>query len=518
MSRVRPADGAEAPIGTRGDGHRLERALDHFPDARVVCLGDVMLDRYVYGRVERVSAEAPIPIIHTSTHRDMLGGAGNVSRNVVALGAEAILIGVTGDDHAGERIARLADSEDRLTSRLVIEAGRSSTVKTRYVADGQQLLRADDECVDAISNETAARVMDALRAELPGTDVLVLSDYMKGVLADDVLAAAIAEAGRAGVPVIADPKRADFSAYAGVTLLKPNQAELAVATRSPCRSEADIEDAARKLMEACAIDAVMVSRSKRGLSLFQRTVGPLHVVARALDVFDVSGAGDTVVSTAAVALASGADLEAVAELANAAGGIVVGKLGTATVSRSELAARLFEMDVSSSEAKITSAESAEAIVAGWRARGQRVGFTNGCFDLVHAGHVSLLTEARSACDRLIVAMNGDASVRRLKGPGRPVQQETARAIVLASLEMVDMVIVFSEDTPIPLLERLRPDVLLKGGDYTIDQVVGADVVRAYGGEIRLAKLVPGHSSTAVIAEMSSTNELAGRASTTRSPD
>ena len=487
-----------------GDGHHLLGFLDSFHAARVLCLGDVMLDRFVYGEVGRVSAEAPIQILQVESQRAMLGGVGNVARNVVALGAHAVLIAVVGDDLAASQIAELAEAEEQLTPCLIVEPERPSTVKTRYIAGGQQLLRADEETTDEISHQTAARVLAAVRAELQHADVMVISDYTKGVLTDEVLGTAIAEAKAAGVPVVADPKRENFEPYQGVTILKPNQLELAAAARMSCGDDAEVEAAAHKTMNDCGIDALVVSRSAQGMSLLRRNAEPIHLSARALEVFDVSGAGDTVVATMAVALAVGADLTVAAELANIAGGIVVGKVGTAVVGRDEFASALLAVEVSSSEAKVMSAEVAVETVERWRKRGQKVGLTNGCFDLLHPGHVSLLTEAKAACDRLVVALNSDDSVKRLKGADRPVQSETARAIVLASLGMVDMVVVFSDDTPIPLLETLKPDVLIKGGDYGIDEVVGADVVRAYGGEVKLAAVVPGHSSTNVIAKMSKT--------------
>jgi len=461
-----------------------------------------MLDRFVHGRVERVSAEAPIQILHVGSQQAMLGGVGNVGRNVVSLGAHTTLIAVTGDDPAAAEIADLTEAEEQLTPRLIVEAGRPSTVKTRYIAEGQQLLRADEETLLPISEETARRVIAALEAELRLADVMVISDYMKGVLTDAVLAATIAAARAVGVPVIADPKREDFEAYAGVTVLKPNRGELAAAARLPCGNDEEVEAAARKAIRDCAIDAMLVSRAEQGMSLVQRDAEPRHLPAKALEVLDVSGAGDTVVATAAVALAAGADLSVAAELANVAGGIVIGKAGTAVVSGDELAAGLLASEVAPSEAKVVSPEAALAAVERWRKRGQRIGFTNGCFDLLHPGHVSLVTEARGACDRLIVAINSDESVRRLKGEDRPVQHEVARAIVLASLSVVDMVVVFSEDTPAPLLQLLKPDVLIKGGDYGIDEVVGADLVRAYGGEVKLATLLPGYSSSEVIAQLS----------------
>ncbi len=480
----------------------ISEVLERFADASVLCVGDVMLDRYVYGRVDRVSAEAPIPVFRTQSRRSMLGGCGNVARNVCALGGRAVLVGVTGDDRPGAEIADFATMEPRLGARMIVEPGRRSTVKTRYVAAGQQILRADDESTDPVTPESAERLMDAVRDALPQVDAVVLSDYLKGVATDETIAAIIGEARACGVPVIADPKRDDLSVYRGAALLKPNQSELSQAARLPCRTDAEVAAAARRVLETCGVESVLVSRAGRGLSLIVPGAEPLHVTARALEVYDVSGAGDTVVATLAVALAAGGSLEAAAELANTAAGIVVGKVGTAVVGRDELAARRLELEVSSSEDKIVSTGAALAEVERWRADGLRVGFTNGCFDLLHPGHVSLLGEAGAACDRLIVAINSDDSVRRLKGEGRPVQGQAARAIVLASLAQVDRVVVFSDDTPIPLLEQLRPDVLVKGADYAIDEVVGADVVRAYGGEVKLAALVPGHSSSDVIARMS----------------
>ncbi|MBW2697077.1 MAG: D-glycero-beta-D-manno-heptose-7-phosphate kinase [Deltaproteobacteria bacterium] len=488
--------------------------LEGFHRSRVLCVGDVMLDRFSYGRVERVSDEAPIQILHVGSQRSMLGGAGNVVRNVVALGARAILIAVTGDDDSAREIDELAESEERLEQRLVVDPSRPTTVKTRFIAEGQQLLRADSESTDPVGEETTRRLIEAIAAELRHADVMVLSDYMKGVLTDELLSVAIAKAKVAGVPVIVDPKREDFSVYSGATVLKPNRAELEAGGRQACQTDAEIELAARGVARDCRIDAVLVTRSQQGMSLIRPDCEALHLRAKALEVSDVSGAGDTVVATTAVALASGAALHSAAELANIAGGIVVGKLGTAVVSREELGAALIAADASATEAKVKSAEAAYLDVQRWRKKGCRIGFTNGCFDLLHPGHISLLTEAKSHCDRLIVGLNSDESVKRLKGSDRPVQPEAARAIVLASMNVVDRVVIYSDDTPIPLLYLLEPDVLIKGGDYTIDEVIGGDVVQGYGGVVKIASLAPGHSSSEVIAKMSaksrrSTSGLSG---------
>ncbi len=483
------------------EGHILHSFLDRFAEARVLCIGDVMLDRFVYGQVGRISPEAPIQVLRVGSESAMLGGAGNVARNVAGLGGRATLIAVIGDDDVGRQITAMADSEEGLDARFVAEAGRPSTVKTRYIAAGQQLLRADAETARGVEKETSKKLIAAFESALPDVDVVVLSDYAKGALGDATLRATIDAANAAGLPVIADPKRADLSAYAGVTVLKPNRAELATALGMPCDDDDDIAAAAQAAVGDLGLEALMVSRSRQGMTLAVRGAEPLHLPARALEVFDVSGAGDTVVATTAVALAAGAELAVAAQLANIAGGVVVGKVGTAVVTRDELASALMAAEVSSSEAKVVSADAAVAAVARWRAQGLRTGFTNGCFDLLHPGHVSLLTEARAACDRLIVGLNSDESVTRLKGEGRPIQNETARAIVLASLATVDLVVIFSEDTPVPLLELLKPEVLVKGGDYKLDEVVGAEIVRGFGGEVRLAAFVPGHSASGVIARM-----------------
>ena len=475
--------------------------LEGFARARVLVLGDVMLDRYTYGRVERISPEAPVPVLKVDHEQAMPGGAGNVARNIAALGARAVLLGVVGEDAAGRELRAALAAEARVDARLLIDAGRPTTVKQRFMAGRHQLLRADAESAAALSEAVAAELLQNLRQALTGVDVLVLSDYAKGVLGDATLAAAIAAAKAAGKPVIADPKQSRLAAYRGVDLIAPNHREMAAATGMACDDDAAVVIAAGRVMHQSGLGAVLVTRGEKGMSLVEAAGSALHLPAEAREVFDVSGAGDTVVATLAVAMAAGASLAEAARLANLAGGIVVGKVGTAVVHPADLAAALHAQAVQSTDAKVMPREAALDRVAAWRRRGERIGFTNGCFDLIHPGHVALLAQARAACDRLVVAINSDASVQRLKGPGRPVQSETARAIVLASLAAVDLVVVFDEDTPIPLLQALKPDVLVKGADYTLDQVVGGDIVRGYGGKVLLAELAPGHSTSRTIAKL-----------------
>jgi D-beta-D-heptose 7-phosphate kinase/D-beta-D-heptose 1-phosphate adenosyltransferase len=485
------------------DKHRLASELESFGDTRILCVGDVMLDRYVYGDVRRISPEAPIPVLRVDEERAMLGGAGNVVRNLAALGAHVSFVSVVGQDAAGGEIEAMLEELPKVDIRLVTEPKRLSTVKIRYVAMSQQVLRADYETSAALDAALQNEVIRNIRALLPQAQVLVLSDYGKGVLTPEVCRAAIDAARALGIPVIVDPKGKNYESYSGASVVTPNRKELAEATGLAIDTDEVLVSAARTLAERCDIGTLLVTRSREGMSVIADDGATTHLPAEAREVFDVSGAGDTVVSTLAVAMASGLPLVEAASLANAAAGIVVGKVGTAVVYLDELAAKLRERKLTSIEQKIAPQQGAGDIVAGWRRRGLRVGFTNGCFDLLHPGHVSLLSQARAMCDRLVVGLNSDASVRRLKGPSRPVQPEVARATVLASLSNVDLVVIFEEDTPEALIERLRPDILIKGGDYTVDTIVGASFVQSYGGRVEIVDLVPGFSTTKTVEKMNS---------------
>jgi D-beta-D-heptose 7-phosphate kinase/D-beta-D-heptose 1-phosphate adenosyltransferase len=472
-----------------------------FADARVVVLGDVILDRYVAGQAHRLSPEAPIPVLRPTDSRATLGGAANVALNIATLGGQATLIGVVGDDGAGTEVARLVAAADGITSGLVIAPGRPTTAKTRFMAGSHQLLRLDEETTEPLDAAAAAAVLARLEEALDHAGVVILSDYAKGVLCDGVLGAVLARIEARRVTVIADPKRDDFAAYRGVTVLTPNEHEVRLATRIDAEDDENADRAGRAALDATGGEAVLVTRSAKGLTLVRRGLPPLHLATRAREVADVSGAGDTLVAALAVALGAGAALPDAAALANLTAGISVGKQGTATVSRDELLDALRLETLVATDRKVATAEEAAARVAAWRTRRLRIGFANGCFDLIHPGHVRLLTEARAACDRLIVALNTDASVQRLKGPTRPVQNESSRATVMASLAPVDLVTLFDEDTPLELIRALRPDVLVKGADYTVDQVVGGDLVQGWGGRVLLVNLQEGHSTTGTIRRM-----------------
>jgi D-beta-D-heptose 7-phosphate kinase/D-beta-D-heptose 1-phosphate adenosyltransferase len=478
-------------------------ALRLLDGTQILCVGDVMLDRFVYGAVERVSPEAPIPVLHARETREMLGGAGNVVRNLAALGIRSTLVGVIADDAAGRTVRQLVAAEDSIDSALVDDPSRRTTVKTRFVSGGQQLLRMDEEDAGAAAAPAQQRLIAAIDSGLAGCGAVVLSDYGKGLLgapeATQVLAHAIAAANATGKPVVVDPKGADYTRYRGADLLTPNRNELREATRLPVDGDAAIVAAARHLIATCGVGGVLVTRGADGMTLVSGSGDPVHLPALAREVFDVSGAGDTVVAVIAAGLAAGQNAAVAAELANVAAGIVVGKAGTAVVHRDELAQAL--SGAPENRGKVLSRAALADRVAGWRQQGLSVGFTNGCFDLIHPGHISLLDQSAAACDRLVVAINTDASVARLKGPSRPVQNEAARALVLASLSSVDAVVTFDEDTPLALIELLRPDVLVKGADYARAEVVGGDIVEAHGGRVLLARLEAGFSTTATIARI-----------------
>ena len=474
--------------------------LESFSRARVLVLGDVMLDRFVYGSVERMSPEAPVPVMTPEHTSDVPGGAANVARNVSDLGGHSILIGVMGVDEAGEQLrARLAEAP-ALQALLVIDRHRPTTLKTRYIGERQQILRTDVESKAPLPESVAAATLAQFRAALAETDIVVLSDYAKGVLCDAVVSEAIAAARAAGKPVLVDPKSRSFLKYKGTTVLTPNRHELQNACGHECSSDEQVVAGAREILAQGICDTLVVTRGKDGMSIVGVDGTATHIKGQASEVYEVSGAGDTAVAALAVALAGGADIEAAVNLANTAAGIVVGKFGVATVTAAEIVAQLD--DAHSSRVRFA-LNTVQRQVQRWRQLGLRVAFTNGCFDLLHPGHLSLLSQARQTADRLVVGLNSDLSVRRLKGAGRPVQTAMARAMVLTSLKSVDAVVLFEEDTPRALIAALEPDVLVKGADYTLDNVVGADIVLARGGKVVLAELVPSQSTTNTIQRIAS---------------
>lgn len=467
--------------------------MERLSGVRALVIGDVVLDRYIVGEVGRISPEAPVPVLLQTDRRAVLGGAANVARHFTAFGGAAVLVGLIGVDAAAGEIGRLA-AEAGVDADLVADTTRITTVKTRVLAKNQQMARIDEETPHVASGDVRARLLAAVAAHVADVDVVVLSDYAKGALSGGVAAEIVALARQAGRPVFVDPKTEDFNDYAGATLVCPNVRELAVAAGLRAADDATATEACRRALARFDVGAVLLTRSEQGMTLLAREGEPLHVRARAVSVFDVSGAGDTAIAVVAAGVAAGLSLPDAVHFGNAAAGIVVGKSGTATVSPLELKRFL---GITALNKPMSRSDTCE-LVAAWRAEGQVIGFTNGVFDLLHSGHIQSLEQAAEHCDVLIVGVNSDASVKRLKGPGRPIQDERTRARVLAALDVVDVATIFSEDTPRELITAIEPDVIFKGQDYREDQVVGADLVKARGGRVVLLPLVEGVSTSSTL--------------------
>ncbi len=472
-----------------------------FSALRVAIVGDLILDRYLEGAVGRISPEAPVPVLLREAERDVLGGAANVAANLASLGAQVQVVGLVGADDNGSRITGLLDTYPGMgTTGVVVDPARPTTCKTRVLSGLYQLVRIDAETTDKVAGALEGALIEAAARAINWAEVVALSDYAKGVCSDRVIRAVIELAKTAGKPCIVDPKRKDFSIYRGAAVIKPNRGELSEAARTPCGTDDEVEAAARAMIAQTG-SGILLTRSEQGMSYVGPDSDTVHMPTAAKNVFDVSGAGDTVIAMASIAMAARMSKVEMMRLANMAAGIVVGKVGTAVVSIAELDAALGEeahQPTTFNKGALVSLEDAVRQRRAWRRRGLRVGFTNGCFDLLHPGHVSLLRRAAEECDRLIVAINTDSSVQRLKGPSRPVQSEEARAYVLGGLSSVDLVIVFDENTPAEAIAAIEPDLLVKGADYAEDQVVGADVVRAGGGRVLLVPVVAGQSTSSMI--------------------
>ncbi|MDE2516734.1 MAG: D-glycero-beta-D-manno-heptose 1-phosphate adenylyltransferase [Rhodospirillales bacterium] len=491
-----------SPDPAEHDGAELAAAVARLAQTSVLVIGDVMLDRAIYGHVARISPEAPVPVLAIEREVALPGGAGNVVRNLTALGAGVAFISVLGDDQAGSDLTGLVGGQPGVEPWLLVQGGRTTTVKTRFLAAGQHLLRADREEVAPVHPKLAERMIRIARDAMAATSVTVLSDYRKGLFGGEVAPALIAAAREAGRTVIvaakADPGHAaaGLARYRGADVLILGHETLLA--EGDDTSPADPQEAAAALRDRHGFGAVLLTRHGDGMTLIAEGRAR-HFPAEAREVYDTAGAGDTVAAVLAAGLAARLDLALAVRLASIAAGIVVGKVGTAICRPADLLEALSPQG--SGLRKIVGRQAAEEQAARWRHKGLRVGFTNGCFDLLHPGHVSLLEQARNACDRLVVGLNDDASVRRLKGADRPVQSAAARAAVLSGLGSVDLVSVFEEDTPEALIEALRPDLLVKGADYAPDQVVGAEAVRGWGGRVMLATLLEGYSTTATVAKI-----------------
>ena len=464
-------------------------SVPDFSSTRVVVAGDVMLDRYLFGSTGRISPEAPVPVVHVHETDDRPGGAANVAVNLAALGVATSLVGVVGKDAAAGTLADILGAQD-IDCAFATADDRPTITKTRVQSRGQQLIRLDEENARAMPGSAMA---ESLRTTINGAGAVVLSDYGKGALTD--VTTMISVCREAGVPVLVDPKGTDFEKYRGATIITPNQSEFE-AVAGFCETDGELVEHAHRMMANLDLEALLVTRSEKGMLLVESGAEPVFLSTQAREVYDVTGAGDTVIATLAAALASGQGLASAAALANLAAGLVVRKIGVATVTTGELSAALHQRGQGGRG--LVDLDTLHALVGEARGRNERVILTNGCFDVLHAGHVSYLEEAKSLGDRLIVAVNDDDSVRRLKGESRPINALEDRLLVLAGLAAVDWVVPFSEDTPAALIAAVLPDVLVKGGDYKPEEIAGAKDVLKNGGEVRVLAFRDGHSSSRII--------------------
>lgn len=477
----------------------MKLTIPRFDLARVLVIGDIMLDRYWHGATSRISPEAPVPVVRVGQIEDRPGGAGNVALNIATLGAPAWVIGATGDDEEAMSLQTRLEAVG-IYCDFARLPGVPTITKLRVISQNQQLIRLDhEEMFEGLSpdviEEKAAKLMDNISA-------VVLSDYDKGTLQGCQQLIRLARTHN--IPVLVDPKGTSFERYRGASVITPNLKEFETIV-GPCRSEKELVEKGQALMAELELGAVLITRSEQGMTLLRAGEPEVHFPARAREVFDVTGAGDTVISVLAAALAAGSPLPQAAALANIAAGIVVAKLGTASVSMPELR-REVNRELGAERGAVSKEQLLLAITDA-KAQGEKIVFTNGCFDILHAGHVGYLEDARKQGDRLVLAINGDASVTRLKGEGRPINPVDRRMAVLAGLEAVDWVVSFEEDTPEDLIRAIKPDVLVKGGDYTLDQVVGAHIVHEYGGEVKVLAFLDNCSTTAIVEKIRDTDEV-----------
>jgi len=475
--------------------------LESIKKPALLVIGDLMLDLYVWGTVERISPEAPVQVLKVGSEEPRPGGAGNVANNLAALGARVFCCGVVGEDANGRSLCRLLRKLKVDTSGIVRDKARPTTVKTRMIAHGQQLLRVDREDAGPLSGPLQAELLNRIKRLLPSCDVVLLSDYGKGAIPDNTIAEILGACQKEKKPVLVDPARQrDFRVYKGCTVLKPNLAEASAASGMDIADAASMKAAARKLLNTSKAGRLVITQGGEGMTLFRKAADPVHIAGLSRPVFDITGAGDTVLSLLGYVLAGGGTIEEAAEIANIAGGIVVGKIGAAPAARAEIIRELLGIHHIASH-KLKTFDEIITVCKEYRRRKQQIVFTNGCFDLLHVGHVKLFQFAKDNGEILIVGLNSDASIKKLKGHGRPVLDQDERAYILSALEQVDYIVIFGESTPLSLIKAVRPDVLVKGADYTKDTVVGRDFVESYGGRVELAPIIEGVSSSDIISRI-----------------
>jgi len=467
-------------------------------NAKVLVVGDAMLDKYIWGEVERISPEAPVPVVRAALHDEKPGGAANVAMNLAGMGACVTLCGFGGGDPDQERLESLL-ADAGVEPVLTTVSGSPTTTKLRILAGNQQIMRLDTEGFPAHPSPAHQELLQHALEILPDFPVVVLSDYAKGVLTENICQALIARARQFNIPVLVDPKNPSFARYRGATVICPNRKELSAAAGEPSSDLDRLLAAGQAMLPSLGIRTMMVTLGEKGIAVL-RADSRLHAPAVVRQVYDVSGAGDTVIAVLALAMACDVEMKTAVRVANIAAGIVVNKVGTVPIQRDELLGALSQGITIQMDEKLLPLDRLLSRVACWRSAGERVVFTNGCFDILHIGHVTLLEQARRMGDRLIVALNSDDSVRRVKGAPRPIVSQCERAKILAALSAVDAVVIFDDNTPLKLIAAICPDVLVKGGDYTEENVIGAREVRAWGGRVELIPLVEGVSTTRLIVK------------------
>jgi len=477
----------------------------NFEQRRILVVGDVMLDRYLWGDVRRISPEAPVPVYHVKKRSAVPGGAGSVVLNLIGLGASATLLGIIGKDDYGSMLRRLLDDR-KIDSILIEDNSRPTVTKSRLLSKGQQLLRIDDESTMVIDDDLKNNIIAEAEKHIPKSGAVILSDYGKGIFQASGLTETIVDIARNhNIPVVVDPKGKNWERYAGATCITPNTAEFNLVAGGDYPDDAALVTAMADVRKRYGLTNLVVTRGALGMCLSSEGRSPQFIPAIAREVYDVSGAGDTVIATLAVGVAAGMTFADAARMANIAAGVVVGKLGTQPINLLELRAAegLNKDDICGTvNTKVHSLAAAVVQVQAWKAVDERVVFTNGCFDLLHPGHIHLLNEAKRCGDRLIIGLNSDVSVRRIKGSQRPILTDSDRAAILGALDCVDLVVIFDEDTPLILIDALKPDVLVKGADYRLEDVVGREIVESNGGKVHLVPVREGYSTTGLTEKMS----------------
>ncbi len=482
------------------DRRSIESLFHKASGLKCLVVGDLMLDEYLWGKTDRISPEAPVQVVDVLREDLRLGGAGNVANNLIALGCQVTVASVIGEDENGWALLKTFNRQGINISAIHQESGRRTGRKTRVVASNQQIVRIDRESRDPLSEQSESHLAGWLEKNIPDFNVILISDYLKGVLTPNILSTITRTATGCHIPVLVDPKGTDYLKYLGATCLTPNRKEAEAASGIAIKDEASLNLAAKTLMKQIKLDNLLITRSEEGMSLFCSDGEIVHIPTVAREVFDVTGAGDTVLALLAFGLAGGLTLPESARLANVAAGIAVAKLGTSTVSPNEII-DVVSLSHRDSDTKIKNRDLIVEISEAERAKGKKIVFTNGCFDLLHAGHVKYLQAARRLGDLLILGLNSDASVRRLKGPKRPLITEEERAHILAALDCIDYLCLFDEDTPLDLITAIKPHILVKGGDYSPDGVVGKDLVESNGGRVELIPFVDGKSTTNIIEKV-----------------